>query len=85
MVSTDPDELGVYELGDESKNTMYYGKGKIKTRLMDHLNKKECPLARYYRYEKLSTEAECERREKELIENYMRIHGKYPMYNERMG
>jgi hypothetical protein len=85
MVSSDPDELGVYELGDESQNTVYYGKGKIKTRLMDHLNKKECPLARHYRYERCYTEVECERREKYLLEEYKRIHEKYPMYNERLG
>jgi len=85
MVSYDPDDSGVYELGDEAKNTVYYGSGKIKTRLLDHLNKRECPLARYYRFELFPTEAECKRREKELLEEYKRIHGNLPMYNERLG
>jgi len=85
LVAHDPDKLGVYELGDKSKNTVYYGSGKIKTRLSDHLNKKECPMARYYRFELFSTEAECRAREKELLEDYKRKHGKLPMYNEKIG
>jgi len=33
-----PDKLGVYELGDEERITVYYGYGKIRTRLLEHLN-----------------------------------------------
>jgi len=83
MVASDPDELGVYELADESKNTVYYGSGKLKSRLLDHLNKKECPMARNYRIERFSTEEKCRAREKELIDAYVREHGKFPMYNEK--
>jgi len=54
-----PDELGVYELGDESGITVYYGSGKIRTRLLGHLNKKECPIAKFFRFELFSTEEEC--------------------------
>jgi hypothetical protein len=79
------DELGVYELGDEVKNTVYYGSGKIKIRLLDHLNKKECPMARYYRLEFFRTETECRTREKELLKDYKRTHDKLPMYNEETG
>ncbi len=85
FVESDRDELGVYELADDAKNTVYYGSGKIKTRLQDHLNKKECPLARYYRLEYLSTEAQCRAREEELLRDYEKAYGKLPMYNERMG
>jgi len=84
IIALEADSLGVYELGDESKNTVYYGKGKIKTRLLDHLNKRECPLARYYRFELFTTEAECEAKEQELLENYKRNHGKLPIYNEKI-
>jgi hypothetical protein len=84
VVAYDPDKLGVYELGDEAKNTVYYGSGMIKTRLLDHLNKKECPMARYYRFELFNTEAECKAREKELLEDYKQKHGKLPMYNEKI-
>ena len=85
IVSIDPDEPGVYELEDYSHNTVYYGSGKIKTRLVDHLNKKECPMAKNYRFELFNTEAECRAREEQLLEDYKRIHGKLPMYNERIG
>ena len=85
IVAIDTDKLGVYELGDEKKNTVYYGSGKIKTRLLDHPNKKECPMARYYRYELFDTEADCRAREEELLENYKKRYGKLPMYNERIG
>lgn len=85
VVAYDPDKLGVYELGDEGKNTVYYGSGMIKTRLLDHLNKKECPMARHYRFESFNNEAECKAREKELLEEYKRKHRKLPMYNEKTG
>ena len=85
IVALETDSIGVYELGDKSKNTVYYGKGKIKTRLLTHLNKKECSLARYYRFELFTTEAECEAKEQELLEDYKRIHGTLPMYNEKIG
>ena len=85
MVQHDPDDLAVYELGDKDKKTVYYGSGKLKTRLLDHLNKKECPLARYYRFEKFSTEKECRAKEEALLGAYKKKHGKLPMYNERIG
>lgn len=85
VVDYDPDKLGVYELADKDKNTVYYGSGKLKIRLLGHLNKKECPLARYYRFELFDTVAKCRAREEQLLEDYKRIHGKLPMYNERIG
>jgi myo-inositol-1-phosphate synthase len=84
--STEPDDFGVYELGDENKETVYYGSGKIKTRLLNHLNKKECPLARFYRIEVLGSEDASKAKEKALLEDYKRAHdGKLPIYNERIG
>lgn len=84
-VSTDKDETGVYELGDENKNTVYYGSGKVKTRLLDHINKKECPLARYYRVEYMS-DTDARKREQQLLEDYKKTHNeKLPIYNERVG
>ena len=85
LASTESDSFGVYELGDENKNTVCYGSGKVKTRLLDHLNKKECPLARYYRVEMLNSEAESRAREEALLAEYKRVHGKLPTYNERTG
>jgi len=85
MASLDPNKLGVYELGDKDKNTVYYGSGKIKTRLLNHLDKKECPMARYYRFELFATEKECRAREEELLKTYKERHKKLPTYNERIG
>lgn len=86
LVSSDRDDFGVYELADDSKNTVYYGSGKVKTRLLDHLNKKECPMAKFYRVEYCSTETECKAKEQQLLEAYKNAHnGKFPMYNERIG
>jgi hypothetical protein len=84
-VSTDSDKFGVYELGDENKDTVYYGSWQVKTRLQCHLNKKECPLARFYRIEYCDTEKECRAKEEQLLEAYKKAHGKLPIYNERIG
>lgn len=81
----DRDEMAVYELADENKNTVYYGSGKLKTRLLDHLNKKECPLARYYRYAYFLNEKECRLQEEALLTAYKIKHKKLPIYNERIG
>ena len=80
-VKSEPDKFGVYELGDDLKNTVYYGSGEIKTRLLDHLNKRECPMASNYRFELFPIESQCRSREEELLEEYKRIHGQLPMYN----
>lgn len=84
LVTSDRDDFGVYELADDKQSTVYYGSGVVKTRLLDHLNKKECPLARFYRIE-YCTETECRAKEQQLLEAYKKAHGKLPMYNERIG
>jgi hypothetical protein len=84
LVKSDRDDFGVYELADEYNNTVYYGSGKIRTRLLSHLNKKEFPVARCYRMEYTSCEADCRRKEEQLLHAYKKTHGKPPMYNERI-
>ena len=84
-VQHDLDEWGVYELADDAMTTVYYGSGKVKTRLLDQLNRKECPLARYYRIDLIRDEAQCRAREEELLREHKTAHGKLPMYNERIG
>jgi len=75
----------VYELADDTLNTVYYGSGKVKARLMDHLNKKECPMAKRYRVEYFGSEQESRTREEQLLRDYKSARGKLPMYNERIG
>ena len=84
IASIDPDKPGVYELADSFYNTVYYGSGKIKTRLLNHLNKEECPKAKKYRFELFNTEAECKEREKAILEEYQKKHKKLPRYNEEI-
>lgn len=78
------ERIGVYELADESKETVYYGSGQVKARLLDHLNKKECPLAKFYRVDYCKTETECKTKEQQLLEAYTKEHnGQLPIYNKR--
>ena len=77
-----PDDLSVYELVDEEKITLYYGYGKIRTKLLEHLKKKEFPLVRYFRFEKLETEEECVLRERQLLQDYQEKFDILPLYNE---
>jgi len=85
IVSTDKDDFGVYELIDGDEYVIYIGSGQVKTRLLDHLNKKEFPMAEQYRVEYCVTETECRIREQQLLQAYKNAHGKLPMYNERIG
>lgn len=78
-----PDELGVYELGNEEKITLYYGYGKIKTRLLEHLNQNDFPMSRYFRFELFETEEECRLRKRLLLHEYEKKHDILPVYNER--
>ena len=84
IVSIEPDNLGVYELEDSFHKPVYYGSGKIKTRLLDHLNRKDCPMAKNYRLELFNTEMECRTRENALLEEYQRNHEKLPIYNKKI-
>ena len=84
IASIETNKLGVYELVNSFYNTVYYGSGKIKTRLLDHLNRKDCPMAKNYHFELINSEAECRAREKALLEEYQKNHDKLPMYNEKI-
>lgn len=75
--------LGVHELADEEKITLYYGYGEIRTKLLEHLKKKELPLVRYFRFEKLETDEECVLREQKLLHDYQGRFDILPLYNER--
>jgi hypothetical protein len=80
------ERIGVYELADGNKDTVYYGGGKVKARILDHLNKKEFPLTRFYRVEYCSTETECKTKEQQLLDAYKKAHcGQPPIYNKRNG
>jgi hypothetical protein len=83
MVSHDRDDFGVYELADDSEATLYIGCGKVRTELLEHLNKNDCPLTTRYRIDCCATEAESRAKEKHLLDAYKSVrNGKLPLYNE---
>jgi hypothetical protein len=83
IIADCPDELGIYELGDEEKITLYYGYGKIRTRLLEHIDQNEFSMARYFRFELFETEEECRVRKRLLLHEYEEEHDILPHYNER--
>lgn len=84
MVSSDKEESGVYELGDDQERVIYIGRADdIKARLTDHVNEKDNDCikknAKKYRIEYTSKH---KAREKELYDEYVRINGKAPSCNK---
>ncbi|OGD55503.1 hypothetical protein A3K78_11350 [Candidatus Bathyarchaeota archaeon RBG_13_52_12] len=82
-VSLESDIYGVYELGDADKEIVYVGSGKVKDRLLCHLENKECPLARYYRLLIVGAEESCNSMESEIVQEYRERKGRPPLYNEK--
>ena len=80
-ISLDPEGVGVYELGDEDKNTVYYGSGFIKIKMMYDYNTERCPMAKFYRFKLAGTEEESKVLERTLLAEYKNTHGKLPIYN----
>lgn len=80
-----PPNIGVYEVAGSLKNTVYYGEGAIRARLLDHLNKRELPRGKYFRFEVTNSKRRAVQRQNALLEEYKKKYGKYPMYNERKG
>jgi hypothetical protein len=84
IVSIEVDKLGVYELVNYFHYPVYYGSGKIKTSLLNHIIKKEFPMAVDYRYELFNTEIKCKERVKALLEEFQKAHDKLPIYNKKI-
>jgi CBS domain-containing protein len=85
MASHDRDDFGIYELADDSETTLYIGSGKVKTRLLEHLKKNECPLATRYRIDCCITEQEARAKEKHLLDAYKLVrNGRLPLYNRQL-
>ena len=85
MVSHDRDDFGIYELADENENTLYIGSGRVRTRLMEHLSKNDCPLATRYRIDCCAAEEESRTKEKQLLDAYKAArNGRLPLYNEKI-
>jgi len=77
--------IGVYEVDDMLMETVYYGEGNIRERLLYHLQNREFPKGYWFRFEETNSKQRAVQRQNALLEEYKRRHGKYPMYNERKG
>lgn len=82
-----PNVLGVYELADDNDYIIYIGSGKLRDRLAHWKSSNDsCKLqARKFRFEELYSDERCRQRERALLREYEREHGKLPRCNERIG
>jgi hypothetical protein len=83
--------FAVYELAHkETGEILYIGEGRLKNRLLAHFPDQKRPEeivvgANSYRYELTGSKLRCEQRERALLKEYVKKHGKYPKYNSRLG
>lgn len=82
-----PNVFGVYELADDNDYIIYIGSGKLRDRLAHWKSSNDsCKLqARKFRFEELYSDERCRQRERALLREYEREHGKLPRCNERIG
>lgn len=86
-VSLTTNGYGVYELGDTSKNVHYIGQGRIYPRLDSHFIAGSDPIpgTKYFRHDHTGSKERAEQRERALLRDYERAHGRLPKYNQRRG
>ena len=79
------DVYAVYELADRSKDVIYIGEGILKDRLLAHVTNGSAPTpgTSYFRYETTGSKTRCEQRQNALLEEYFRVHGRLPKYNQQ--
>ena len=85
LVEMERDEPGVYELGNPGKNVVFIGSGRqVRNLLLRHLDEPagSCirRLAARYRIEYTP---DFKKREEELFQEHVRLHGKLPRCSER--
>ena len=82
-----PDVFGVYELADDNDYIIYVGSGRLRDRLRGWKSSDDqCIMqARKFRYEELYSDERCRQRERALLREYERQHGKLPRCNKRTG
>lgn len=75
VIAGAPKDVGVYVLWDDDE-AVFYGRGAIRTRLLEHLSRRE--RATHYGWELCKDPAA---RELELLEEHQRTFGRRPRYN----
>ena len=81
------DVFGVYEIADRNRRILYIGQGKLRTRLLRHFIDGPDPIpgAAYFRVLELYSKMRAEQKERRLLKDFKRRHGKLPRYNQRVG
>lgn len=83
-VNSVPESEGVYQLFDSGKSLIYIGRSdNLRRRLTEHLNTTDTCIksAAYFTYEVTWRSTQ---REQELLEQYKRLHGRYPRCNDQL-
>lgn len=87
-ISEEPNNYGIYEIGDSNGNIMYIGQGQIGDRLDSHFVNGSHPVGHSakYRTERTGGKQRAEERERAELSAYARTHGgALPPYNRRFG
>ena len=84
-VKKSSDVYAVYELADGSKDVIYIGEGELRNRLLAHVTNGFAPIpgTSYFRYEITGSKTLCVQRQNALLEEYFRVHGHLPKYNQQ--
>ena len=86
-VLSEPNSLGIYELGDSSGNILYIGEGRLHDRLNSHFINGGDPIpgTSKYRAEITGSKERAEQRERAELRDYIKTHGNCPRFNDRLG
>ena len=80
VIAGAPDEIGVYALWD-GEEVIYYGRGKIRSRLLEHFHGRLDPLTRRATHYGWEICAAPDKREAELLSEHQRVFGRAPRLN----
>lgn len=80
VIAGAPDEMGIYALWD-GEEVIYYGRGPIRSRLLEHFHGRLDPLTRRATHYGWEICASPERREAELLSEHQRVFGRFPRLN----
>ncbi|NJE08616.1 hypothetical protein E3E31_08795 [Thermococcus sp. M39] len=77
---------GVYELVSREGDVLYIGVGNIRDALLTHLPSGSDPIigASYFSYEVTENIDEAEKRQKALLDDYLKKYGELPRFNRKI-
>lgn len=85
-IRNEPNAPGLYELLDESEDTIYIGAGTMRDELLERLPSKSDHImgASYYRIETANTVEQAVWRQREELNMYMEMYGRLPAFNQKI-